>query len=566
MSKLTLVVIDTAKIQPYIFGSNRLRENVGASHLVHLATGGWLKDEPETLLPSRHNITAGKIQITGEIGQLRIEEGMLDAEVLYAGGGNTAILFADRSHAMAFARKLSERVLCEAPGLDVVLTQQEFEWETSLAQVLHAAFEDLGRKKREREFPQPLLGLGVTAACRATGLPANREEPEPGEQAPGSGIYLPLSSSAYAKWLQNGPAKERLRNDLLQDPGGSSPIATDFVFPDDFDHLGRALGEQSYLAVVHADGNGMGKLFDELNKSYHARGGNDNRDYITQLRDLSEQVNHLGQRALAAVVRKVWEWNQPQAGEDPLLAPYVNGIGQKYLSIRPIVFGGDDVTFVCEGRIGLWAASVFLEHFRQTPIMLKHVSRTLHAAAGVAMVKVHYPFARAYDLSEALCKHAKTESGRDHTALDWHIAQSGLFGKLSELRTREYQEQKSDEKVTRSLLMRPLLLEEKTTQWRTWENFVQLAQTLRDPEAWPRNKVLDLRTALIEGESAVRQFVANYRRLLPGLATLSKGSYQEAGWHTNGTAQRAVYFDAIEMLDQQLPAAYKLNQPEEVQQ
>jgi hypothetical protein len=28
-----LVVVDTAQIQPYIFGSNRLRENIGASHL-----------------------------------------------------------------------------------------------------------------------------------------------------------------------------------------------------------------------------------------------------------------------------------------------------------------------------------------------------------------------------------------------------------------------------------------------------------------------------------------------------------------------------------------------------
>jgi hypothetical protein len=36
-----LVVVDTAQIQPYIFGSNRLRENIGASHLVAESTEAW---------------------------------------------------------------------------------------------------------------------------------------------------------------------------------------------------------------------------------------------------------------------------------------------------------------------------------------------------------------------------------------------------------------------------------------------------------------------------------------------------------------------------------------------
>ncbi len=36
-----LVVVDTMQIQPYIFGSNRLRENVGASYLVDAATRDW---------------------------------------------------------------------------------------------------------------------------------------------------------------------------------------------------------------------------------------------------------------------------------------------------------------------------------------------------------------------------------------------------------------------------------------------------------------------------------------------------------------------------------------------
>src|SRR5262249_42346964 len=52
---VTLLIADTAGIQPYIFGSNRLRENIGASHLVAQATGGWALDAVRAAAP-RHNI------------------------------------------------------------------------------------------------------------------------------------------------------------------------------------------------------------------------------------------------------------------------------------------------------------------------------------------------------------------------------------------------------------------------------------------------------------------------------------------------------------------------------
>jgi len=544
MSEFTLVVVDTVGIQPYIFGSNRLRENVGASHLVHMATGGWLFAEPERLLPRRHNIEQGAL-----LESLHIETEEIDAEVIYAGGGNTAILFRIPDDATAFARKLSERVLCEAPGLDVVLVQQSFKWQQSLAQTLKDAFKRLGRQKAEREFDQPLLGLGVTAACRSTGLVANDEAQEPGEAG-----YIPLSSSAYAKWQQNEPAKWRLRNELLQVKDKKVSTAADFDFPDQFDQLGRTSGNQSYIAVVHADGNSMGERFDALGDTYCKWSGDGNREYIKKLRELSNTVNQIGQDALAAVVRKVWEWNETVIDEKPLLEPFVDDQGQKYLSIRPVVFGGDDVTFVCDGRIGLWAAQIFLEHFSQRMIEdEKGKKQPVRAAAGVAIVKVHYPFARAYNLSEQLSKRAKTEFGRQQNALDWHIAQSGLFGTLAEMRAREYQEQDDDEgKVVQSLLMRPMAVGATTESWRTWKNFVKLSHTLRNREQWSRNKVLDLREALTIGETAVRRFVANYRRDLPEMDGLSSKLYRQTGWYDDN-AKRCVYFDAIEMIDQQLP-------------
>ena len=39
----TVTIIDTSGIQDYIFSSNRLRENIGASQLVSEVCNQWLK-------------------------------------------------------------------------------------------------------------------------------------------------------------------------------------------------------------------------------------------------------------------------------------------------------------------------------------------------------------------------------------------------------------------------------------------------------------------------------------------------------------------------------------------
>lgn len=49
MKNFTVTILDTTGIQPYIFGSNRLRENIGASYLVSQATDTWARDALNTL-------------------------------------------------------------------------------------------------------------------------------------------------------------------------------------------------------------------------------------------------------------------------------------------------------------------------------------------------------------------------------------------------------------------------------------------------------------------------------------------------------------------------------------
>jgi hypothetical protein len=527
MAQFWLVVVDTTGIQGYVFGSNRLRENVGASHLVHLATEGWLHEHPETLLPARHNIVAG-----ARSDATRIERDELDAELIYAGGGNTVLLFNRQEDARRFANALSARLLCEAPGLEAVLVSEPFDWDGSLAEAMHKAMLKLAAKKADREWSHPLLGLSVSAACQSTGLPANWEEPEPGE----ADRKQIISAEVAAKWGQNEPARRRLKRVLYEDQ------EPPFALPNEFENLGRSEGEVSYIAVVHADGNGMGKVLEQIQAKFANQTGEANRHYIEKMRDFSDKANRAGVKALHAVVEQVEKWKTDGT---------ISAQGD-YLPLRPLVYGGDDVTFVCDGRIGLATAQTYLAAFAQQMIPdAEGQERRGTAAAGVAIVKVRYPFARAYQFSERLCKNAKDAWERKVPALDWHLAQSGLFGSLGEIRAHEYGEKREGARVQSSLLTRPLALEALATgDWQTWANFTTLLTAFQDRQAWPRNKVMALREALRDGSEAVESFCANYMdKDLPAMTTLA-AEYRRTGW----AGGRCVYFDAIEMIDQEVPA------------
>ncbi|NEP83697.1 MAG: hypothetical protein F6K39_39565, partial [Okeania sp. SIO3B3] len=212
---------------------------------------------------------------------------------------------------------------------------------------------------------------------------------------------------------------------------------------------------------------------------------------------------------------------------------------------RPLVMGGDDLTFVCDGRLALALTTFYLQAFeKQTE---KHVpSGPVHACAGIAVVKTHYPFARAYQLADALCSSAKQWAKRDNadmSALDWHFAHSGLMGDLSLIRQREYTPQFDRQS---KLHMRPLALLEQPDSWRSWPVFEQVMHKFQTEKIWKgrRNKVKGLREALRAGPDAVIQFQAAYDVTLPTI----DGNYpglQDTGW----AMQRCGYFDAIEATD-----------------
>jgi len=543
-----LVIVDTAKIQTYIFGSNRLRENVGASHLVAQATTTWAKEAVQQVAP-RNNI-----KFDGTLdGTKRIEDpaSNLDAEVIYAGGGNFLVLFRDESLAKAFTRCLSRRALTDAPGLQLVIAQSPFDWGESLSDCVKAAFTKLAEAKRARVLSAPLLGLGVTAMCRSTGWPAVDVAPAIGDDParPASAEILAKLRVVEKKGEEPSEADRRLR-ELLPPPDG-------YDYPSQLDHLGGTRGEHNFIAVVHADGNSLGQRIMGIGTTYSTP--DQNRDYINALRKFSEQVDAAAQQALRDVLSQLV--TQIQKDGKNAFGKIITEIALKsagdrkwLLPFRPIVFGGDDVTFVCDGRLGLSLAIAYMKKLEEHTRNLPDGKGRLTACAGVAIVKAHYPFARAYQLADELCRYAKNyrrEIRRLHpdwdgSCLDWHFALSGLSGDIQQIRERDYRVSAG------RLTLRPVTIQDNPKEsFKRWD-VVQKGIDEFQGANWAgrRNKAKALRDALREGPDAVKHFLTKFNegKPLPDVEP-SLTDWKNTGWQGGYCG----YFDALELADWFVP-------------
>lgn len=502
----TLTILDVSGVQKYLFHSNRMAHNIGASYLVEQATDTWVQEAARELK-------------SGEIPQ----DGV-DYELIYHGGGNAVLLFASRERAQSFMRVYSRHLLRNAPGLRVAVQHCDFDWDAdALSEIYSQTLVELAKKKAAQTAVMPMLGMSVTAACQYTGLPAVDWETDP------AGERRRVSAQTLAKVNAYEKARKELKDhfsDLLN--------GYDFVY--DFEGFGEP-GEASYLAVVHADGNEMGKRKEKICARFPD--AKDNRKFIKAMSTFSEEVKKASLNALRATFAWAMEWD---ARKEVMI-----DAAKGRVRFVPLVYGGDDVTFVCDGRIGLSLAAIFLQEFQKQ----RADEQLLNACAGIAIVKKRYPFAHAYEMVDKLCKNAKSavrklkESGSpDASALDWHFAVSGAVLNVQEIRAREYTV--SNDQKEGKLYIRPLMMDGAGEPLKRWTSFPKVVNAFKYEKSWgeARNKVKELREQLRRGPSATKQFRELYDlKELPVIADVSDG--RTNGW----VGDECAYFDAIEIMD-----------------
>lgn len=526
-NKLTAVLLDTVSIQKYIFSGRKLQEFIGASYIVD-----WIYDEPilsslkDLFGTNLYNLTDW-VNNPNDIGTLRSAE----FEVGYIGGGNALLFFKDSEKAKNFVKIWTRYLLYLCPGLiPSIAIYENFDF-NSFQSSIKNLFGQLEKNKYSYTVNAFIPKHGISAECRMSG---GAKEVYHKFLDPKDSDFI--SSVLKTKLIFTIRGNNHFHESLIRDNSYLTKEQKNcYQFPAEIDHLGQIKGKENYIAIVHIDGNSTGQLFL-------------NCDNLKNTRELSIYLKEKTREAMAILIRSLI--GEIENDDSPVARTVnlakVNLTDNKsitYLPIRPIILGGDDVTFISHGKLGIWLAENFIKIYKN----LTEQNCFNHSlSAGVLITKSHMPFYRAYRLSEELCSEAKKKRMVNENTgnwIDFHIAYGGFSGTISEIRERHYKVNVNG--IRSPLFLRPYPLSPSRSR-PDIISFSQLKTAAQKLKTFPHSKLLELRKILASGdETGKRDFLNNLKIRRRQLPEFNGHKYHQEIWDNYQTP----YFDLIELIE-----------------
>ena len=283
----------------------------------------------------------------------------------------------------------------------------------------------------------------------------------------------------------------------------------DFL-PREFDHLADL---RNFIAVVVIDGNRFGMKIQKLIKDICDRNGK-LQDATAKLRTFSKRIDELAEESLAEAVCETFK---NDLNSEPISDLFIRKIeirpGTKrpkfLIPFRPLIIGGDDLTFVCAADSAFDIASQFAQILRLRSAQEADLfgNQGLSCSIGIAIVKSHFPFRTAHHLAEELLAKAKQKNREcldegEFSAIDFSVVTTSSVEELDSRRERELMYPLDGKKYC--LTGRPYLIEDElcslSEEYKKEEFFTltKNAKTLRSCLA--RNKFKALRQVLRTGK------------------------------------------------------------------
>jgi hypothetical protein len=328
-------------IQAWILTTGRMKDLVGGSNVI---------EQLEPFVRERAHACGGRVH--------------------YAAAGGATLEFPETEGLERFARWWPAAVDERAPGLQVI--QGWVERGTGELERLHTA---LTAARNRAPLSLPEAGPWIRRAPR-TGLPAIEWRDK---------TSLDRATAAQQRAGRDG-RDALLEKFSREDGAGLVPHR----------HLERC----PRLAVVHADGNGVGRQIRNLG-----------------LKELAEFSQALSEATCEAAKQAAMEV------EDDHRVAWV----------RPIVLGGDDLTVIVRSTDALLFVRAYLRAFEARAMGLT-------ACAGIAIIPSGWPFAEAHALAEQLCSAAKAavrQGDRPRSAVAFHRVKTALVGDWDQIVTNE---------------------------------------------------------------------------------------------------------------------------------
>lgn len=505
-----IVVFGTVSLQRYIFQSNRLKENIGASYLAK----HWLSNGLVEIVEA--DTTDWDEYIDNPLGERPKNQNI---KLIYIGGGNAALLCKSQNVATNAVRTWSHELLKKAPELRVAVGYGKVN--NSLAKAYREALKDLTRCEEALPFGTPLYSLSVTRTCPTTGLPATEDI----SQDEWISRTAACKQEVVGTQTNLGDAQKTITEEFEQVlASDTDQKVKQQRFAIELEDLGGYEG-QSYIAVVHADGNRIGeKLMDVVKEN-----ANNDEEFLCHIREFSASVTRSSKNALKATLKYLKAALPLKSFRNP----------ENVFPLRPIVYGGDDLTFICDGRLGLDLTAFYLKEFAKEKIKVCGTYQSVDACAGVAIVPTKFPFAEAYNFADQLCRLAKWErrikGNSKGSWIDFQIIQEGATRSITALREVQYRSLSGQ-----VLHQRPYQVPEE------WDDFIEILKGFQSTQ-WPRSRAKNLLQALVQGPAATERFVNEIE--LPK-AKNTDNIAQITGWKSEDDEKQSTpYFDPLNALD-----------------
>ncbi len=403
--------IELKRVQTFIFEVPRLKAMLGANALI----GQTMRHELPTLLgdrgkglkwPASVTLATTPVDPLGKVAEDDRDDpaALYQKGILARDGGHFIAVFEDEPAAEAFRSEVEARLAELLPGVLFDAEIKPFPEDRNQEQRFVA------REPRETH----LLDLPVLQVCQETGQePASLSFTEhTGEKREKRWRARSVTHRmAWGRRFHYGRTHDiigLLRDELYPQSAGTRP--------DDLAQLAAG----GYLALLHADGNGIGKRYDEWKKNPPAA-----------LDDLGKEARGEAYfHSMRVAVRR--------ALVDALNKTFTDVKGTRHYEV--LMLGGDDLLMVCRADKALKFAHNYVAELEQYKLA---DGEPLHVAIGVAIAKKTYPLHRLNELAESLASSAKRlyraraqalPNDKKTSVIDWQVVTQSWFEGVAEAR------------------------------------------------------------------------------------------------------------------------------------
>lgn len=396
-SKYALAMYDVRGKQEFIYRSQRIKEIIGGSSVIADIYKDYLypaADKYGREIHCKGIFHETDLPFSGNSFIDHVNNGYI-GEVVYEGGGNFFVLYKDEDTWKEVNKRFTQSVLDAIGTLKVLSSCIEVDGFDNYSADIKKL---MAKHKLNEAIDPPVMPthiLPIVMRDRQTSMPITHRIID---AASGEELELPTENFC----------KRSKFNQLFREPSNDKYGNKGYLNEAVLDNLVSKKGEDSMLAVIYIDGNGMGAKVEEF-----TAGKTTYDDAVNALREFSKSINT---KYVEVPIKEIEEYFKNR-----------NKTDTKNKHSRFVIGAGDEMTIICNAHDAMGVVKTYFAAQAKN-------GENDTSCAGIAVFHSHAPFADAYRFAEACCESGKKRMKKTKITnarlMDFHMIQSGMSTSL----------------------------------------------------------------------------------------------------------------------------------------